>query len=286
MPYIYAMGAVLCWASLPAAIGSGLTGLSVPALMAVSFTSAAIFLYARDILATRSFRIFVPKILPSLLGVWGIFLYHFLYYKTMDLAPMAEGTILATTWSFWIVVFSSVITFKRLRPAIFITACIGLLGAGMVIASGKSISFSSGHMVGYGFALLCGLIWSSFSVTLPLMKLDKDPMTAYTIYAAVISLCIFLMSGDTTLPGRTALLSAVYLGCVPLGLSFFFWNRALNTGNVTIIGYLTYLTPPLAVLMVSLIHGEQVSAQVLSGMGVIIGAALLGKFFLKDPANA
>ncbi|MCG8616967.1 MAG: DMT family transporter [Desulfobacterales bacterium] len=283
MPYVYAMGAVLCWASLPAAIGSGLTGLSVSALMAVSFTSAAIFLYARDVLATRSFKIFVPGMKPSLLGIWGIFLYHFLYYKTMDLAPMAEGTILATTWSFWIVVFSSVITFKRLRPAILITACIGLFGAGMVIASGKSLSFSSGHMAGYGFALLCGLIWSSFSVTLPLMKLDKDPMTAYTIYAAVISLSMFLMSGDTTIPGRTALLSAVYLGCVPLGLSFFFWNRALSTGNVTIIGYLTYLTPPLAVLMVSLIHGEQVSMQVLAGMGVIIGAALLGKFFLKDP---
>lgn len=30
-----------------------------------------------------------------------------LYYKAMELAPMAEGTILATTWSFWIVVFSS-----------------------------------------------------------------------------------------------------------------------------------------------------------------------------------
>ncbi len=56
MPYLYAMGAVLCWASLPAAIGSGLTDLSVRALMAVSFTSAAFFLYGRDVLATRSFK--------------------------------------------------------------------------------------------------------------------------------------------------------------------------------------------------------------------------------------
>ena len=228
---------------------------------------------------------FIPGLRPSLLGIWGIFLYHFLYYKAMDLAPMAEGTILATTWSFWIVVFSSAITFRQLRPATFITACLGLFGAGLVIAAGKSISFSSGHMAGYGLALLCGLIWSSFSVTLPLMKLDKDPMTAYTVYAAVISLGLFLLFGDMGIPGRTALLSAVYLGCVPLGLSFFFWNRALNTGNVTIIGYLTYLTPPLAVLMVNLIHGEKVSVQVLAGMGVIIGAALLGKRFLTTPAE-
>ncbi|MCG8688823.1 MAG: DMT family transporter [Desulfobacterales bacterium] len=280
MPYIYAMGAVLCWASLPAAIGSGLTGLSVPALMAISFTSAALFLYVRDIIATRSFYLYFPGIRASFLGVWGIFLYHFLYYKTMDLAPMAEGTILATTWSFWIVVFSSIITLKKIKPAILATALLGLAGAAMVIATGKTLSFDSGHMIGYGFALTCGLIWSSFSVTLPLFKLKKDPMTTFTLYAAVISLIIYWLEPAASLPGKKAILSAVYLGCVPLGLSFFFWNRALTTGNLTIIGYLTYLTPPLAVLMVSLIHGQKVSAQVLAGMGVIITAAVMGKLFM------
>jgi len=280
MPYIYAMGAVLCWASLPAAIGSGLTGLGVPALMALSFTSAALFLYARDVLVTRSFALYFPGIRASLLGIWGIFLYHFLYYKTMDMAPMAEGTILATTWSFWIVVFSSLITFRRLSPAILATAVLGLAGAAMVIAAGKSLAFESDHLLGYGLALACGLIWSSFSVILPLMKLKKNPMTTFTIYAALISLILFWMGPGTALPGRQALFSAIYLGCVPLGLSFFFWNSALNTGNITIIGYISYLTPPLAVLLVSLVHGRPVSAQVLAGMGVIMGAAMLGKIFV------
>lgn len=32
-PYLYALGAVLCWASLPAATGSGLDGLSVTELL-------------------------------------------------------------------------------------------------------------------------------------------------------------------------------------------------------------------------------------------------------------
>ncbi len=285
MPYIYAMGAVLCWASLPAAIGSGLTGLSVPALMAISFTSAAIFLYSRDILANRSFALYFPGIRASLLGIWGIFFYHFLYYKTMDLAPMAEGTILATTWSFWIVVFSSLIAFRRLRPAVLATALMGLAGAGMVIATGKDLAFESSHMTGYGLALGCGLIWSSFSVGLPLLKLKKDPMTIFTIYAAMISLVMFILEPDGTLPGKQAFFSAVYLGCVPLGLSFFFWNKALNTGNITIIGYLTYLTPPLAVLLVSIIHGQKISGQVLAGMGVILGAAVLGKIFMGRPAG-
>lgn len=277
IPYIYAMGAVLCWASLPAAIGSGLEGLTVAQLMAISFTCAALFLYARDVIASRSFAVYFPGVRASLVGIWGIFLYHFLYYKAMALAPMAEGTILATTWSFWIVVMSSIVALGRISLPIFLTASAGLFGAGLVISAGHTLSFSTNHLHGYGIALTCGLIWSSFSVGLPMLKLKKDPMTAFSIYAAAISLMLCIGSGGVSFPGMRAFLSAVYLGCVPLGLSFFFWNKALTSGNITIIGYLSYLTPPLAVLLVALIHKEQVTAQVLAGMVVIIFAAILGK---------
>lgn len=285
MPYLHAMGAILCWASLPAAIGSGLTGLSIPALMAISFTSAAAFLVARDILTTRSFALYFPGFKASCWGIWGIFVYHMAYYCAMDLAPMAEGAILATTWSFWIVVFSSVLQFRAVKPAILVTALAGLVGAGLVIASGKEIDFGTGHMLGYAMALFCGLVWSTFTVALPLLRPDKSPMTAFTVYAALLSDLIFLgslaLGHETALPDARALFSAVYLGCIPLGLSFFFWDRAVTTGNVAVIGYLSYLTPPLAVLMVALIHGQPVRGQAILGMGVIIASAILGKLALN-----
>lgn len=225
MPYIHAMGAILCWASLPAAIGSGLADLSIPALMAISFTSAAIFLVTKDILAQRSLKLYFPGLRASLWGVWGIFIYHLSYYKAMDLAPMAEGAVLATTWSFWIVVFSSVLMFRTLKPVILITALAGLFGAGLVIASGKELNFNAGYTLGYGLALACGLVWSSFTVALPRLNLEKSPMTAFTLYAAVLSDLLFLgswaLGHESALPVGRALFSAVYLGCIPLGLSFF-----------------------------------------------------------------
>jgi hypothetical protein len=39
--YFYALGAILCWASLPAATGSGLKELSTEELMFYSFSCAA-----------------------------------------------------------------------------------------------------------------------------------------------------------------------------------------------------------------------------------------------------
>lgn len=279
--YLYAMGAILCWASLPAATGSGLATLSTEELMFYSFVSGALFLYIKDVCTYKRFTLTVPGLKASLLGVWGIFLYHYLYYIALDHAPLAEGAILATTWSFWIVVFSSLLLFKAIKPTIVVTALIGMFGAALVISAGKDLSFSLEYMQGYGVALLCGLIWSSFSVALSHVKIAKDPMTLFTIYAALLSTLLFLVTLPHELPSLRALFSAIYLGCVPLGLSFFLWNRAVTGGNMVVIGFLSYLVPPLAVLLVALIHKQTIPLQVLAGMFVIIGASMLGKTFLS-----
>ncbi len=279
--YFYALGAILCWASLPAATGSGLKALFTEELMFYSFASAAAFLYVQDLVTLRTAKIYFPGPKASLMGVWGIFLYHYIYYLALNNAPLAEGAILATTWSFWIVVFSSLLLFRKLKLSIVITALVGLFGAGLVISAGKELSFDTGYMKGYLLALLCGLIWSSFSVGLAHMKVKKEPMTAFTLYAALLSAVLFVLTMPHAMPSLAALGSAVYLGCVPLGLSFFLWNRAMTHGNVVVIGFLSYLTPPLAVLLVAVIHHQVVSGRVLLGMGVILVASLLGRILVK-----
>lgn len=277
---LYALGAVLCWASLPAATGSGLDGLDVPELMFFSFVSAAIFLFVQDLLINRKVVLAVPNWRVVLLGVWGIFCYHFIYYEALHFAPLAEGAILATTWSFWIVFFSSILLFKRLKLSILCAALVGMAGVVLVIAAGKELTFSRVYFRGYLLALLCGLIWSSFSVALGRLSLKNDPMTFFTIVAAVLSGLLYLGTMPHQLPPARALASALYLGCVPLGLSFFLWNRALNGGNMVMIGFLSYLAPPLAVLLVGLIHHQHIPLQVIAGMLLIIGASLLGRFFM------
>ncbi len=282
--YLYALGAIFCWASLPAATGSGLDGLTIEELLFYSFISAALLLYAVDIAQKRSFHLYFPDVKRSLVGIWGIFLYHYLYYQALDRAPVAEAAILATTWSFWIVVFSSVLQERRVRLPVVGIALLGLGGAALVISAGQEIHLSSRALPGYLIALLCGLIWSSFSVTLSVIKMKKDPMTTFTAYAAVLATLCFILTGPHSRPPLSALLAAVYLGCVPLGLSFYLWNRAVVGGNMAVIGMLSYLTPPLAVLLVALVERRTIAPQVLLGMALIILAAMLGKKILTRKA--
>lgn len=282
--YLYAMGAILCWASLPVATGSGLAGLTTEELMFYSFSSSALFLYAMKSLREKSFKISFPRIRISLLGIWGIFVYHYVYYQALDHSSLTEGAILTTTWSFWIVIFSSLLTFRRLNFRILLTALAGMVGIVLVMTAGKGLSFRSEYLPGYLLALFCGLIWSSFSVALGTMKQEKDSMTEFTILAALLSLVLFLSTMPHPVPSPKAFLSAVYLGVIPLGLSFVLWNKALRGGNLVVVGYLSYLTTPLAVLLVSLIHKGEIKLQVLAGMFVIIAASAAGRLNLKKPA--
>jgi len=280
--YLYALGAILCWASLPAATGSGLSELSTAELMFYSFSTAAIFLYFQDVILRKKLSVAFPDIKACLFGFSGIFLYHSIYYLALERVPLAEGAILATTWSLWIVIFSSILQLRRLAPSILAAALLGFAGAGLVIAAGKELSFASTHLQGYTLALICGVIWSTFSVGLPLFKLKIEPMTGFTILTAIASGILFLGTAPHEMPSRPTMLSAIYLGAIPLGLSFFLWNRAITGGNMVIIGFLSYLTPPLAVLFVAIIHGQKISYQVILGMFVIILASILGKFALGN----
>jgi drug/metabolite transporter (DMT)-like permease len=276
-PYLYAFGAVLCWASLPAATGSGLDGLDVTELLFFSFVPAALYLVAQEMIISRRRAIPWPDLKLTALGVAGIFGYHALYYLALDHAPLVEGAILTTTWSFWIVVMSSILANKRLSLPVLGVALVGLVGAGLVVSGGKGLHFETRYLPGYLMALGCGLVWSSFSVALSRLRLTRDYMPAFTVLAALFSTLVYAASAPKALPPAGALLSALYLGLVPLGLSFTLWNRAVTTGNMTLIGYLSYLTPPLAVLLAALTRGATVTPHAVIGMAVILAAAFAGR---------
>ena len=278
-PYLFALGAFFCWGSLPAATGSGLQGLRVPELLTFSFVPAACYLLFQHMLLHRNLRLYWPGWRVSLLGIYGLLGYHALYYFALDHAPLAEGAILTTTWSFWIVVFGSFLRHRRLKLGVLGGALLGILGAGVVIGGGQELQLTSEYSLGYGMALGCGLLWGSFSVRLSRLELPEDPMPLFTAQAAVLAVLAYCLSGDFQMPEPSSLAAALYLGIVPLGLSFTFWHQALKAPNLALVGALSYLTPLLAVLLVGLVHGVAISPFVWSGMALILAASYLCRRF-------
>jgi drug/metabolite transporter (DMT)-like permease len=99
-----------------------------------------------------------------LLGVGGLFGYHFFYFLALRNAPAVEAGLIAYLWPLLIVVFSALLPGERLRWFHLAGAFMGLGGSALLITGGESLNFKAEYALGYGAAAACALTWSTYSV--------------------------------------------------------------------------------------------------------------------------
>ena len=65
------------------------------------------------------------------------------------------------------------------------------------------------------------------------------------------------------------------LGLGPMGVAFFLWNFAMTRGDPRTIGALSYLTPLLSTLLLTLVAGTLTRLTAMAGV-LIVGGAVVG----------
>jgi drug/metabolite transporter (DMT)-like permease len=96
-------------------------------------------------------------------GIYGLFGYHFFYFLALKSAPSLEANLINYLWPLLIVLFSTLLPQEKLRWYHSVGSMLGFISA-LVLLDSKGLSFSSEYLHGYGYAMLCALIWSSYSV--------------------------------------------------------------------------------------------------------------------------
>ena len=284
-PYLAGLGAVLCWASLAAAVGQGLQNLPPVQLLFYGLAIAALGLgaghwwrWGRPLPPWPGWRV-------ALLGVYGIWGFHLLLMLSLSLAPKVPANILNYTWPLWIVLLGGWLPGQRLRPAMLLGAALGFAGVVTVFAGGRPGApgldsawpgGSTTTLVGLLLALCAGFCWGSFSV---LLRGRVPPQRQYmglfcALSAGVAGLTLALRGGPWVVPPAQVWL-LVYLGLVPLGVSFVLWEYALKMGNVQVLGVLSFFTPLLSTLLLALVSGEPLGPPVLAGLALILAGSAL-----------
>jgi drug/metabolite transporter (DMT)-like permease len=80
--------------------------------------------------------------------------------------------------------------------------------------------------------------------------------------------------------GRTSVEGAawlIYLGVFPTALAFTTWSFALNRTTAGRLGALTYLVPPIVVVMAWAVLGEVPPALAIAGGGLCIGGVIVAR---------
>ena len=283
LPTLIGFGAVMLWSLL--AVMTAASG-SVPPFQLLAMTFAVGSLAS---MALWPFRPGAAKALRQpavawLVGVGGLFGYHFLYFTALRNAPPVEAGLLNYLWPMLIVLFSALLPGESLRWHHLAGAAIALSGAVIVVAGGSDgLAIRAEYAFGYGSALLAAIFWAAYSVlSRRLANVPTDAVTGFCLATALLS-CICHLALETTVWPAVAMewLAVIGLGLGPVGLAFYAWDIGVKRGDIQVLGAASYAAPLLSTLLLVVFgYASLTPAILVAGLLITLGALLAARDML------
>lgn len=247
-------------------------------LLGTSFFVATIVGVIYMLLTQQSFKIFLKlKWYVWLLGIYGLFFYHLSYFLALRYAPPIEANLINTLWPLFIVLGSVLVLKDGLRWWHIIGALLGLAGVVNVSLAGGISTFNWDYIWGYGFALACAFIWSSYSLLSS--KLPNIPTAAVTGFCFVTSILAFIchyLFEQTIWPQTTfSWAMLISLGAGPVGAAFYLWDYGMKKGDIRALGAASYLSPIFATVFLALAGFGQLTTTIIVSCILVVGGAIL-----------
>lgn len=277
--------AVLMWGAL--ALLTAWSGQVPPfQLVAMSFTLAALIGVAKLLAAGENPMAHLQQ--PAvvwLVGVGGLFGYHFFYFLALRNAPPVEASLIAYLWPLLIVLFSALLPGGRLGWWHVLGALLGLVGCVLLVTDGGRVGIVGAFALGHGAALACALTWSGYSVlSRRFAGVPTDAVTGFCAVSAALGLICHLLLEETVWPADTGeWLAVLGLGLGPVGAAFFVWDRGVKRGDIRALGVFSYAAPLISTLLLIGFGEAQASWVVLIACLAIVGGAILGARDLLFP---
>lgn len=237
----FGMGAILLWATL-----ASLTALRGP--IPPFQTTAIVFVIGGTLIVlVAALRGRLPRLRPTAaslaLGVYGLFVYHALYFAALSLAPPAEASLITSLWALLTVLFSGVLPNHRLRSVHVIGALLGFAAATILVRDKLGADHQlAGARLGFALAFGCAFVWSSYSVASRLLaSVPSESIAVPCLITAVLAgVCSLVFEQWTAPPDYRSWAALIGLGIGPLGAAFLLWDIGMKKGNVPLLGVLSY----------------------------------------------
>ncbi len=209
-----------------------------------------------------------------LLGIGGLFGYHFLYFTALRNAPPVEAGLINYLWPLLIVLFSALLPGEKLKLHHVAGALLALAGAALIVTGGQGLSFKAEYALGYGAALVAAFAWSSYSVLS--RHFASDAITGFCLVTALLSGICHLLLEQTVWPENPWQWAAIVaLGLGPVGLAFYVWDIGVKRGDIQVLGAASYAAPLLSTSILILSGYAAYSHNVLIASLLITAGAVI-----------
>ncbi|HSM19305.1 MAG TPA: EamA family transporter [Hyphomicrobiales bacterium] len=280
--------AVLMWSLL--ALFTAASG-RVPAfqLSALSFAIAAAAGYLSRPFRRGPRQRLWPPAGAWLLGVSGLFGYHFFYFTALKSAPPVEAALINYLWPLLIVLLSASLPGERLGWHHVAGALLGLFGTALIVTGGQELGIQADYAPGYAAALAAAVIWATYSVmSRRFAGVPSDAVAGFCLVTALLSAVCHLLVEETVWPANpTEWLAVLGLGLGPVGTAFYVWDYGVKHGDIAVLGASAYMAPLLSTgILILTGFGVASWTIAIACLAITGGAALAAKELLLARARS
>jgi drug/metabolite transporter (DMT)-like permease len=275
--YLYAGLTILFWSTVPTAFKISLGEMDILPMLTIASLTSTIVLFIivltqgnTHLIARTTRKEFLSS---SILGLINPALYYFILLSAYKLLPAQVAQPLNMIWPIILVFLSVPLLHQKIESKSYLALLISF--AGVYIISSQGRLFKAGHADLTGVLLATGssVFWAFYFILSVRDKRDEGVKLLFNfLFGSIYLVVAMLISGNWSINiGLKSIASAVYIGIFEMGISFFFWLKALQLSATTAkVSNLVYLAPFLSLIFVHFILHEPVYYTTPVGLVLII----------------
>ncbi|HNW57267.1 MAG TPA: DMT family transporter, partial [Bacteroidales bacterium] len=248
--YIYAGLAIFFWSTIPTAFKISLGELAIlPVLTIASITSTIVLLII--IISCGNFNMLrktsaSEAFCSAILGLINPFLYYLILLKAYQLLPAQVAQPLNMIWPIILVFLSVPILKQKIKRKSFVALFISFAGVYIISSQGEPFSHNHADLTGVIMATGSSVFWAFYFILNVRDKRDEAvKLFLNFLFGSVYLVAAMAFTGgwQNTI-GIMGALSSVYIGLFEMGITFFFWLKALKLASSTDkVSNLVYIAP-------------------------------------------
>lgn len=269
---------LVVWGSYATVAKFALTGLDVWQFQSLSFGVAtlamAIVFFAGG--GARKLKATPPKTLLKLAGAGVVsFLYYLLYAIALRLTTAVEAAILNYTFPVFILLLAWPVNRERLTVKGVLAVLVGFAGT-VVVVAGSSPGQAPTRLAGVLCALGAAVCWGLFTNLGKRLKTDVNLNNMVYIFTGFILAALgLLVFSRPVVPPLGAGLGAVANGLLSFVVGYSLWFRIVRRVPMALAASMSFVTPFVTLLFISLFLGERIALRQWLGLAVILCGLLL-----------
>ncbi|HLP72369.1 MAG TPA: DMT family transporter [Bacteroidales bacterium] len=275
--YIFALLAILFWATVPTAFKISLQEISILQMLTIASLTSALALFLAAALTGKLHLVIQSTrrelFYSALLGLINPFIYYIILLRAYSLLPAQVAQPLNMIWPI-ILVFLSVPLLKQSIPLkSFLALFISFAGVYIISSQGNPLHPGKSDPEGVMLATGSSVFWAFYFILNVKDKRDESvKLFLNFLFGSVFFLITVALTGQWKLPlSQKGIIASVYIGLFEMGITFLLWLKALQLAPSTDkVSNLVYIAPFLSLVFVYFILNEHVYFTTAAGLLLII----------------